>query len=75
MQVGDGNVVVQLVHAVHVNQLLHDAQRAAQLVGRPQGVCHSGTDHNVGTHFPGNVDGVVVAQTTVDQHLVADAHG
>ena len=75
MQVGNGEVLVELVLTVHVDNLAEDAHRASQLICVLGCSLYGYTDNNLSTHLTGNVGRIVVFQTTIDQHFVADSHG
>ena len=74
MDIGHGDILLELVLTVGIHQLQHHAHRAAQLLSRLVGLSHGDTDNDVGTHLTGHVGGVVVAQAPVDEHLVAQTH-
>ena len=75
MQVGDGQVLVKLVFTVHINNLAQDAHRAPHVLCTFWVTLYGDTYDNLSTHLAGKISGVVVFQTTVHQHLVADSHG
>ena len=75
VQIGHRDVLVYLVFTVHVDDLAQNAHCAAHVLGLLRGALHGHTDHDLCTHLTGDIHGVVVLQTTVDQHLIADSHG
>ena len=75
MQVGDGKVLVEFVLTVHVHDLADDTHCATHVLGRLRRTLHRHADDDVGTHLTGEVCRIVVLQTTVHQHLVAESDG
>ena len=75
MQVGDGEVLVEFVLTVHIYNLADDAHRTTHVLGCLRCALHGYADDDVGTHLSGEVCGIVVLQTTVHQHLVAESDG
>ena len=73
--VGDGHVFIKLVLGVEVNNLQEDITGGVQPFGCSQFGCHRYADDIVGTHLLGNIGGIIVAQSTVNEHLVAFPHG
>ena len=73
--VGNAEVVVVLVLAVHVHYLVQYAHGAAQVFSCLGSPLHGDADNDVGPHPSGDVGRIVVAQPTVHQHHVADANG
>ena len=74
VQVGDGQVLVELVLTVHVNNLAEDAHRAPYILGHLRSSLYGDANDDLGTHLAGNVGRIVVFQTTVHQHHIADSH-
>ena len=73
MQVGDGQVFIILVLTVHVHDLTDDAHGAAHVFSHLRRTLHGDTDDNLGSHLAGNVSRIVILQTSIDEHLVADS--
>ena len=74
MQVGDGEVLVEFVLTVHIHDLADDAHRTTHVLGCLRCALHGHADNDVGTHLTGEVCRIVVLQTTIDEHLVAESH-
>ena len=75
VQVGNGQVLVVFVLAIHVNNLTDDAHGVAHVVGNLRGTLHGDADDDVGTHLAGDVGRIVVFQTTVNQYHVTHSDG
>ena len=75
VEVGHLDVLVDFVLTVDVDNLTQDAHGAAQVLGTLRRSLHGDADDDVGAHFAGNVNGVVVLQTTVDQHFITYSDG
>ena len=72
--VRDGDVFLELVLAVHVNDMSQYAAAREQILSRTLGGLHRGADDVVRSHFPGYIGGIVVTQSAVHQYVLADAH-
>ena len=75
VQVGHRDVVVDLVLTVHIDDLTQDAHGTTHVLGLLRGTLHGDANHDLSTHLTGDIHGIVILQTTVDQHLVADSYG
>ena len=73
--VGQLEVVVVFVLAVHVDDLSQYRGAVGQVVSCLGRSLHGGTDDIRGAHRACQVGGIVVAQSAVDQHTVALSHG
>ena len=74
MQVGNGEVLVELILTVYVDNLAEDAHGTTDILGYFRSSLYGDTDDNLGTHLAGKVGRVIVFQATVHQHLVTDSH-
>ena len=72
MKVGDGEILVILVFAVDINNLAEDAHGSTQILGILRRTLNGDADDDVGPHLTGDVGRIVVAQATVNQHLIAN---
>ena len=72
--IGDSQVLIIFVLTVHINDLAQDANCMPQIITRLGCTLHRHTNDDVGTHFTGDVGRVVVPQTTIHQHFVANAY-
>ena len=73
MQVGDGQVFIILVLTVHVHDLTDDAHGAAHVFCHLRRTLHGDTDDDLGPHLAGDVSRIVILQTSIYEHFVADS--
>ena len=73
--VAQGHILIVFVLAVDVDDLVEHRAGVANVVGRQRRALHRDADDDVGPHSTGHVGREVVAQTAVDEHLVAHADG
>ena len=71
MQVCNGNVVLVFIDTVDINNLAEHTHGALDIASRLLLARQGDTNHDVGSHVTRHINGVVVAHTTIDQHLVA----
>ena len=74
MHIRDTQVIVVFVLTVHIDNLTQDAHRATHVVGYLRLALHRHADDDVSTHLPSDVRRIVVLQSTIHQHHVADTH-
>ena len=73
MQVGHGEVLIDLILTVHVDDLTENAHRTTHILGTLGCPLHGDTDDNLSTHLASKISRVVVFQTTIHQHLITDS--
>ena len=66
-----GNVFIILILTVDVNNLSNHAGTLVEVACRLWRLLDGDANHDVGSHFSGDVCRVVVAQSAVNQHHVA----
>ena len=74
MYVGDGQVLLHLVLTVHIYYLTDDAHRTTHVVGLLRRTLHSNTYYNISPHLAGYVNGIVILQSAIHQHHVAQSY-
>ena len=74
VQVGDGEVLLEFILTVHVNNLAENAHRATHVLRTFGGTLHGDTDDDLSAHLAGKIGRVIVFQATVYQHLVTDPY-
>ena len=71
VQIGHGNVLLELVLAVYIDDLIQDAKRALNLVGSFRVALNSNANDDVCPHFLGKVGRIVVLHAAIGKHHIA----
>ena len=75
MQICNGEILIDLVLTVHIYNLVQDAQGVTQIIGHLRGPLYGYAYNDVGSHLSSNICGIIVLQTSIHQHHIAQSYG
>ena len=73
VQVGHLDVLIYFVLTVYVDDLTQDTHRASHILRLFRRSLYSNANDDLGSHLAGDIDRIVVLQTTIYQHFVSNS--
>ena len=71
-EVGNGFVLVVLVHTVHVDNLAYDFHGARNVLSLFRFAIQRDSDNDFGPHLAGHVNRIIILQAAIDQYHIVD---